>query len=103
MHVEFGASVFGIGGKRLGEVNGLVVDRDVRSRGVGRLLLERAEEWARDRGVPLIRLWSTTTREGAHRFYERHGYTRIKTQHAFVKSLHPGQHDFAPLIPRVKP
>ena len=26
MHVEFGASVFGIGGKRLGEVNGIVVD-----------------------------------------------------------------------------
>ncbi len=84
-------------------VNGLVVDRDVRSRGVGQLLLERAEEWARDRGVPLIRLWSTTSREGAHRFYERHGYTKIKTQYAFVKSLHPGQNDFAPLIPRVKP
>ena len=55
-------------------VNGLVVDRDVRSRGVGQLLLERAEEWARDRDVPLIRLWSTTSREGAHRFYERQGY-----------------------------
>jgi hypothetical protein len=26
MHVEFGTSVFGIGGKRLGEVNGIVVD-----------------------------------------------------------------------------
>lgn len=26
MQIEFGASVFGIGGKRLGEVNGLVVD-----------------------------------------------------------------------------
>ena len=26
MHVEFGAPVFGIGGKKLGEVNGLVVD-----------------------------------------------------------------------------
>jgi hypothetical protein len=26
MHVKFGASVFGIGGKRLGEVNGVIVD-----------------------------------------------------------------------------
>jgi len=84
-------------------VNGLVVDRDVRSRGVGQLLLERAEEWARDRDVPLIRLWSTTSREGAHRFYERQGYMKIKTQYAFVKSLRPGQNDFGSLIPRVKP
>ncbi len=30
MHVEFGASVFGIGGKRLGEVNGIVVDAGTR-------------------------------------------------------------------------
>ena len=79
-------------------VNGLVVDRDVRSRGVGQLLLERAEEWARDRGVPLIRLWSTTSREGAHRFYERQGYMKIKMQYAFVKSLRPGQDDFGSLI-----
>lgn len=26
MHVEFGASVFGVGGKRLGDVNGVIVD-----------------------------------------------------------------------------
>ena len=26
MHIEFGAPVFGVGGKRLGEVDGLVVN-----------------------------------------------------------------------------
>ena len=36
------------------EITGLVVDSDHRSAGVGRLLVERGEEWARQRGLAVI-------------------------------------------------
>jgi GNAT superfamily N-acetyltransferase len=84
-------------------INGLVVDRAARSSGIGKLLLERAEAWAIERGLPAIRLWSTTSRDRAHRFYERHGYVNIKTQFAFIKSLDAGGgKNFAALVPRIE-
>lgn len=83
-------------------INGLVVDRDVRGGGVGTLLLERAEQWAAERKLSLVRLWSTTSRERAHRFYERNGYVKIKTQYAFIKSVAPDDpQDFGGLVPRI--
>jgi GNAT superfamily N-acetyltransferase len=83
-------------------INGLVVDRDVRGVGVGTLLLERAEQWAIERNLPFVRLWSTTSRDRAHRFYERNGYVKIKTQYAFIKSVAPdGPQQFGGLVPRI--
>jgi GNAT superfamily N-acetyltransferase len=69
------------------EVLGLVVDGDCRSMGVGKILLARAEEWARERGVRTIGLRSNVIRERAHAFYEREGYTVLKKQKAFRKGL----------------
>jgi GNAT superfamily N-acetyltransferase len=83
-------------------INGLVVDRGVRSQGVGRLLLEQAEAWARERGLTTIRLWSTVSRERAHAFYERNGYQKVKTQHAFAKSLDDSARPLTRFTPRVE-
>ena len=69
------------------EIKGLVVRRDSRRRGIGRLLLRAAEEWSRARGDATVRLRTRTTREEAHRFYEACGYAPKKTQHVFVKEL----------------
>lgn len=69
------------------EISGLVVDEAVRSRGVGKLLLDRAEEWAREKGCRSIGLRSNVIRDRAHAFYERHGYRVIKTQKSFRKDL----------------
>jgi GNAT superfamily N-acetyltransferase len=69
------------------EVGGLVVDEALRRRGAGRLLLERAEKWARDQGCRRVSLRSNVLREEAHRFYEGLGYRRIKSQHTFQKIL----------------
>ena len=63
------------------EILGLVVDRDHRSAGVG-----AGEEWARHAGCTAMRVRSRIARERAHAFYERSGYARIKTQHAFEKN-----------------
>lgn len=72
-----------------GEIAGLVVDESCRSQGVGAALVEAAEEWARRAGCRAMRVRSRVMRERAHAFYERNGYTRIKTQHAFEKPFGP--------------
>ena len=69
------------------EISGLVVDERFRSQRIGERLLTRSEEWARERGCSAIGLRSNVIRERAHAFYERHGYTHIKTQKSFRKTL----------------
>ena len=70
-----------------GEVAGMVVDKSYRRSGIGRLLMERAEDWTREKGVRLIGLRSNIIRNEAHAFYESLGYSRIKTQYAYRKKL----------------
>ncbi len=69
------------------EVAGLVIDEKYRGRGVGRVLMEQAERWARERGCRSVRLRSNVLRSRAHAFYERLGYQVIKSQKAFCKDL----------------
>ena len=69
------------------EIGGLVVDEDLRGHGVGRMLMRRAEEWGLAHRCRSIRLRSNVVREGAHGFYERLGYSRLKTQTMFRESL----------------
>jgi GNAT superfamily N-acetyltransferase len=83
-------------------IAGLVVDRTVRRTGIGRLLMANAEAWAVEQGCGIVRLWSTSARTDAHRFYERLGYSHIKTQYSFVKSVDPaGRGDFSSFIPHI--
>ena len=70
-----------------GEIWGLVVAENQRGRGVGRRLIEAVEKWARDRGLENMSVRSNVVRAESHPFYERIGYTRYKTQHAYRKSL----------------
>ena len=69
------------------EVNGLVVDETVRSRGAGWLLLDAAEKWAKKQGCKGMSVRSNVLRERAHSFYLRHGYEHYKTQKSFRKTL----------------
>jgi GNAT superfamily N-acetyltransferase len=69
------------------EIGGLVVAASVRSHGIGRLLVARAEEWARHRGVNRILVRSNIIRDAAHRFYLREGYSRKKMSAVFEKIL----------------
>lgn len=66
---------------------GLVVDDRYRGQRVGRRLLARAEEWARDQGCGKIVVRSRLGRERAHAFYEGLGYEHFKTQRAFRRRL----------------
>jgi len=66
---------------------GLAVAPAARGRGIGRGLVQCAEQWARERGLGTIRLRARVARRGAHAFYERLGYVRRKHQLQFGKSL----------------
>ncbi len=83
-------------------IGGLVVDRSLRRKGIGHTLLAKAEEWAVGQGCSVVRLWSSVARTEAHRFYEQLGYSNIKSQYSFVKSVDPaGRSDFGGFIPRL--
>lgn len=69
------------------EVGSLVVDQELRGRGIGKALMEEAEAWARQRGINEIRLRSNVIRNEAHQFYETIGYKKIKSQFTFHKVL----------------
>ena len=69
------------------EIWGLVVGEGRRGAGVGRRLVEAAEEWAKSCGLGVMALRSNQLRTGAREFYQRLGYVITKTQNAFRKNL----------------
>ena len=69
------------------EILGLVVEEGQRGLGVSRRLVEGIEQWARGRGLDQIFVRSNVVRPESHPFYERIGYERYKTQHAYRKKL----------------
>jgi GNAT superfamily N-acetyltransferase len=69
------------------EVLGLIVDEAHRGQGIGKGLLDAAARWAADHGYDKLRVRSNVIREDAHRFYEREGFRRVKTQVVLDRSL----------------
>ncbi len=66
----------------------LIVEEDARSRGIGRALLARAEDLARERGCWGMSLESANWRSASHAFYERQGWEQ--TSRGFTKLLAAG-------------
>lgn len=73
------------------EIGGFVVSGEVRSLGIGKQLLRRAEQWAAERGVTRMRVRSQISRERAHQFYLREGYQQTKTSAVFTKEMIRGK------------
>ena len=68
-------------------IGGLVVKEGLRGQRIGKRLCEEAEAWSRAQGVTVVRVTSRSTREDAHRFYLRDGYTDVKMSRVFEKKL----------------
>lgn len=69
------------------EIVGLVVDPDARRAGIGAALVQAAEAWAIRQNLAVMSVRSNIARIESHPFYERLGYVRQKTQHAYTKHL----------------
>lgn len=57
-----------------------MVDDDMRSTGVGRLLLAEALAFCDRRGFARTELWTFAGLEAARRLYESHGFTKVEEQ-----------------------
>jgi GNAT superfamily N-acetyltransferase len=69
------------------EINGLVIDENHRGKGVGKLLVERATLWAKQKGNDMLRLRCNVRRAEAHQFYLHLGFKEIKQQTTFSLDL----------------
>jgi len=73
--------------ERRAGISGLIVDQQIRSRGIGKALLGAAESWARSQGCKAISVHTNVVRVRAHQFYARYGYARVKSQEYLLKPL----------------
>lgn len=69
----------------LGRITALVVATAAQGEGIGRMLLETAEEWMRKKGCQLVEVTSNDRRAQAHAFYRHMGYERSSIR--FFKKL----------------
>ena len=67
------------------DIIGLVVSNDHRKKGIGKELLDVAENYGKINGYAGVRLVSGEDRIEAHRFYEKCGYHNRKNQKNFIK------------------
>jgi GNAT superfamily N-acetyltransferase len=92
---EVDGEIIGLTGARLGsafERNGrhagllvLVIDEKWQGNGIGSLLLDQVEAWAKEKGATLMILTSSNHRLDAHEFYRKLGYA--ETGMRFAKGL----------------
>jgi GNAT superfamily N-acetyltransferase len=69
----------------LGRITALVVTGSAKGHGIGRKLVEAAEDWMRRKGCQLVEVTSNDRRAEAHAFYLHLGYERTSVR--FFKKL----------------
>jgi GNAT superfamily N-acetyltransferase len=69
------------------EINGLVIDKDHQGKGIGKLLVDRVKQWAKEKNYTRVGLHCNVKRTATHLFYERLGFTALKLQTNFVINI----------------
>jgi len=65
------------------EINGLVVDENYRGNGIGKMLIEKAIQWSKEKGNVKLRLRCNVKRTETHLFYLHLGFRETKEQKVF--------------------
>lgn len=68
-------------------IMGIAVSSQCRRLGIGKALLSKIEDWARESGAAGVRLVSGSERTEAHLFYKHCGYNTGKMQLNFKKRV----------------
>ncbi|NNL18552.1 MAG: GNAT family N-acetyltransferase [Boseongicola sp.] len=74
-----------LSGARRAQIEGVRVASELRSQGIGALLIADAEKRARAAGAVMMQLTMNQDREDARRFYEREGF--VASHFGFKKAL----------------
>lgn len=69
------------------EIVGLIVETCARRHGVGRALVQQAEQWALEIGSDVVVVRSNIKRAESHDFYPALGFSSTKTQAVYRKVL----------------
>jgi len=78
------------------EIGGLIVSEKFRNKGVGKKLLEVAEEWTQKKNLPKLRVRSKIEREDAQKFYSSIGFSVSKEQRVFDKTMNQKAQPISP-------
>jgi ribosomal protein S18 acetylase RimI-like enzyme len=69
-------------GEKHGYISDLAVDKVFEGQGVGRALMNKAEEWARQQGYGLLTLYVFAGNKRAQLFYEKNGFQQEVIKYA---------------------
>jgi ribosomal protein S18 acetylase RimI-like enzyme len=74
-------------GKKVAYISDIAVDTAFEGRGIGHILLDKAEEWAREQGCSMLTLYVFSNNSRARKVYEKLGFKEEVTK--YVKPLSP--------------
>ena len=71
-------------GEKHGYISDVAVDKRFEGRGIGGILLDAAEDWARAKGYHLLTLYVFAGNTRARHIYEKHGFSQEIVKYAKV-------------------
>ncbi|BAT70839.1 conserved hypothetical protein [Thermosulfidibacter takaii ABI70S6] len=72
-------------GRKVGEIHELVVDPEMRGKGLAVALINRAIEYFKSKGLKITGLWVGEKNKGAQKLYEKLGYKPLYTKGIWVR------------------
>lgn len=69
------------------QIRALAVNENMRGKSFGKALLEEAKIWAKNSNASTIYLSANISRDRAHAFYLKNGFTKTKTSYFFEMNL----------------
>lgn len=82
-----GTTIIEINTPKTLRLGGMVVNENYRQWGIGRMLMKGLEKWTKQEKFEMILVPTNIKRKNAHKFYEKIGYERFKTQYLYLKEF----------------